>query len=71
MQNKNLKIIQAMRQLVEVMQINLKNEIISKKSEMNISIEDDSLKKLLFLIDETLMNSFSDKIETVVKNIEK
>ena len=61
------KIITSIREMIEVMQIKVKNNIIEKSRELDISRKD--LSTLAEVIDSTMMNSFSDSVEYTVSKI--
>ena len=61
------KIINAIRQMVEVMQIKVKNNLVEKSKD--IKVTRDELVVITQIIDASLMNIFSESVENIVKEI--
>mgnify|MGYP003128102177 FL=1 len=71
MKNKNeisdIKIITAVRQLIDVMQVKVKNNLVEKSRDVKITKEE--LNAVIQVVDSTIINSFTDQIENIVKQI--
>ena len=63
----DMQIITAIRQLVDVMQVKVKNNLVQKSRDFKISKED--LSTIAEIVDISIMNSFTNSIDSIVRQI--
>ena len=66
---KDSKIILSVKELVELIQIQTKNNIVEKSRELSITKND--LAAIVSITDASIINAFTNGIDNVVKNIKK